>query len=117
MPNIATVVKNNNVADTKPTENTINSFLLNFSSIILVVNTLPQNTIVIGLDNVKIIPCINALEEFGFKFSPGIILISNTFKIIFSPNIIKTIAPTIFTTFSTFSFPNNLLAPKLANKM
>lgn len=44
IPRIATIFKNNKVADTKPIEKTINSFFLNFSSIILVVNTLPQNT-------------------------------------------------------------------------
>ena len=56
IPKIATIVKNNKVADTNPTEKIINSFFLKFSSIIFVVKTLPQNIIVIGLDSVNIIP-------------------------------------------------------------
>ena len=56
VPNITIKVKNISVEDTSPTENTISSFLFNLSSIIFVVNTLPQKTIVIGLERVSINP-------------------------------------------------------------
>ena len=45
VPNIATNVKKNKVAETKPIEKTTNSFFSNLSSIIFVVNTLPQKSI------------------------------------------------------------------------
>lgn len=56
IPRIATIDKKNKVADTNPIKKIINSFFLKFSSIILVVNTLPQNTIVIGLESVNTNP-------------------------------------------------------------
>ena len=105
VPNTATNVKNIKVEDTKPTENIVNSFLLNLSSIILVVNTLPQKTIVIGLDKVNIKPCINILLDVGSKFNPGIIFILKTFNIILIPKIISTIDPIILKTFLSLDYP------------
>lgn len=117
VPNTATNVKNINVEDTKPTENTVNSFLLNLSSIIFVVNTLPQKTIVIGFDKVNINPCINILLDVGSKFNPGIIFILKTFNIILIPKITSTIEPIILNAFFTFGLSNILLTPRLAKIM
>lgn len=47
VPNTATNVKNINVEDTSPTEKTVSSFLFNLSSIIFVVNTLPQKLLLL----------------------------------------------------------------------
>ena len=63
VPNIATDVKKNNVAETKPIQKTTNSFFSNLSSIIFVVNTLPQKTIVIGFDKVNTNPCIKIFVD------------------------------------------------------
>ena len=71
VPNTATIVKNISVEDTKPTEKNANFFLFKLSSIIFVVKILPQKTIVIGLERVKIKPCINILLDVGFKSNPG----------------------------------------------
>ena len=114
VPNIATNVKKNKVAETKPIEKIINSFFSNLSSIIFVVNTLPQNTIVIGLDKVNTNPCMKIFVVVGCKFNPGIILISKTFRMILMPNIIKTVDPIILNTFFILSFSNKLLTPTLA---
>ena len=103
VPNIATNVKKNKVAETKPIEKTINSFFSNLSSIIFVVNTKTKKTIVIGLDKVNINPCIKIFLEVGFRFNPGIILILKTFKIMLIPNSIKTVAPISLNIFLTFS--------------
>lgn len=115
VPNTATTDKNIKVAETNPTEKIINSFFSNLSSIILVVKTLPQKTIVIGFDNVNTNPCIKILADVGFKFSPGIIFIPKALKTIFIPNIIRTIEPIILKVFFIFSLSSNLLTPILAN--
>ena len=115
VPRIATDVRNNKVAETNPIENIINSFFFNLSSMILVVSTLPQKTIVIGLDKVRTNPCIKIFVDVGFKFNPGIILIPKTLKMIFIPNKIKTTEPIILNIFFIFSFSNSLLTPKPAS--
>lgn len=95
VPNNATLVKNNKVEETNPIANKTNCLFVNFSSIIFVVKTLPQNTIVIGLDKVRINPCIKILDEVGVKFKLGIRLIPNTPNAILAPNNINMAAPTI----------------------
>lgn len=72
VPSKATNDKNKSVAEINPIENITNYFYFNPSLIIFVVKTLSQKTIVIGLDNVNINPCIKILAVLGFKFNPGI---------------------------------------------
>lgn len=56
VPKAAISVRKNRVADTRPSEKINSSFFFKLSSIILLVRTLLQKTMVIGFDKVKIKP-------------------------------------------------------------
>ena len=49
VPNTATNVKNINVEDTKPTENTVNSFLVNYLQLSLLLIRYPKKLLLLDL--------------------------------------------------------------------
>lgn len=56
VPSKAIIDRKNKVADTKPKAKINSSFLFRLSSMILLVRTQPQKTIVIGVDSVRSSP-------------------------------------------------------------
>ena len=119
-PIIDTKVIKNKVDKTAPDPNIYISFLFILSSMIFVENTPAQNTIVKGLDKVRIkvvIKILLLLSEL-FKLRLGIKLILKAPKILLIPNIINTTAPNIFKYFLVFSFLSiKVPTPKIAARI